>query len=235
MKLEILILLLFLCYSCESVTDSEYEVRMKLYSDKVDYFLLQDQLLIDSARYEVSHQIIDGRTPYQELDIDIVESGWSCTNLDSIILYNDKYLKGRFNFENKFLNTIIEAESLELPDSIQILNYWKEIFSTSLNISTDQDWINIVDTFYNKFVFNQTDSLKSNFHLDNCEIQMFMNVYEELKSKQNGVYYATTWFPYFLEEESIRKFNFDVKRLELKENKGVLNAKVSAGSFIKFR
>lgn len=173
MKLELLIVLLVLFSSCESAKDSEYEVSMKLYSNRVDYFLSQDQLLIDSARYQVNHQIIDGRTPYQELDIDIFENDWSCTNLDSIVSYNRKYLNGRFNFENKFLNTIIKAENLELRDSTQILAYWKDIFPTQLKTSTDQDWIMIVDSFYNEFIFNQSDSSSSKYHLDTCEIQMY--------------------------------------------------------------
>lgn len=235
MRLEMLIVLLLLYSSCENVKDSEYEVKIKLYSDRIDYFLFQDQLLIDSTKYQVSHQIIDGRTPYQELGIDISEDGWSCTHLDTIVLYNRRYLNGRFNFENKFLNTIIEIENLELRDSIEILAYWKEIFPTHLKTSADQDWVKVIDIFYNEFVFKESDSVNSKYHLDKCEIEMYKAVYEELISKQSGVYYATTWAPGFLEEKSLRKYNFHNKRLELIGNQGIVVANVNGGNYIKFR
>lgn len=227
---------MFLVYcSCRNLEKHNYRFETHLYTDSVKYLLFKDMLLIDSAKYVAKYEIINGYTPYQVLNIDIFEQGWSCMSFDTISNYNKIYLQGRFNYENKFLNRIIDEENLKARDSIKILDYWQILNSNNLKLSNEPDWHEIIDLFYDKFVFNADELFQSKFKLDQCEIQMYNKILNELKYTKTGIYYATTWAPEFLEEESLRKFKFDNKRLEIISDNGMLKVVVSGGNYLEFR
>lgn len=234
MKSKILIAFV-LFYSCRNSKSYVYDIDNRFYADNIKYYLYQDGLLIDSSKYYTNVYLITEAAPYQALNIDICEKGWSCRSYIELVNFNKIYLEGRFNYENKFLNKIIEAENLNLSDSIKILNYWKVLNSVELKISNDPNWNGIVDLFYDNFVFNPRDSSGCYSRLDQCEIQMYKSILDDLKDKKAGFYYATSWLPEFLSKDIGVTYHFDVKRLKFINNNGNVSVEVSAGDFIKFR
>ncbi len=236
MKSKVLIFLSLLLFcSCQNKESHLYDFDNQFYSDHINYYLLQDVFLIDSSKYYNDVYVVTERTPYDFLNIDICKNGWSCRSYSEIVKYNKTYLDGRFNYENKFLNKIIEIENLKLKDSIKILDYWKKFNLRSLKISYEPNWNEIVDLFYYNIVFNTTESNGCFTRLDRCELQMYKNILNDLKEKKAGIYYATTWLPKYLSENARIKYIFDVKRLKLINNDGKVNVEISAGDYLKFR
>lgn len=224
-----------LFYACQNSKPHVYSIGNRFYEDNIKDYLYQDGLLIDSSKYYTDVYVVTERAPYEFLNIDICKNGWSCRSYNDIVNYNKTYLNGGFNYENKFLNKIIEIENLKLRDSLKILNYWKVINLVEIKISNDPNWNEIVDLFYDNIVFNTTESNGCFTRLDRCELQMYKNILNDLKDKKAGIFYATTWLPIYLSENARIKYIFDVKRLKLINNDGKVNVEISAGDYMKFR
>lgn len=169
MKSKILFALVIF-YSCQNRGQNVYHFDNQFYSDYINYYLYQDGVLIDSSKFYTNVYIVTERTPYEFLNIDICKQYWSCRSYNELVNYNKTYLEGRFNYENKFLNKIIEVENLKLMDSIKILSYWKQFNLKSFKVSNEPDWNEIVDLFYDNIIFNHIESKGCFSYIDQCEL-----------------------------------------------------------------
>lgn len=223
--------------ACKPEKDyASYSIYGNNYEDKIESYLYKDSTIIDSASYETIFHLVDGLNPHQYFFVDTSKKGWSCEVYDSIIMFQNKYLNNIFLSENKFLNRIISDEKLTISDSIQILEFWSQLFThIGLIVSSDSIWKETVNLFYDKFVFEEDPEFKNGFSLDICEKEMYVSIYDQLFSVKPNIYYATTWKPYFLDEGSIRKYIFLIYKIEMIEEKEDLRVEISFGDYINFR
>jgi len=234
------VLFVLLFYCCENSSDMKfnYSCKSTVSNDKIDYKLLyKESEIVDSFTFKINQNIYEGDPVWSFFQIDIKKPYWSCNYEDSIVIYNQEILDGADDYQEQFINTIIIREQLTYEDYELIVAYWKRFNFRPMVSSLDKEWLDLVNNFYESYVFTSKQYKFYGYQLDTCEIKMYDSIYSQLTNKldnKHHQYFLLDTMQYNdLNERSFNTLYFN--KLALTESADSLTAKVGFKEYVRFR